>query len=400
MASQSIYSTRIPRNNRRARHEAFGVGDSVSFAESSWAPKWRRLLEGTHDISGSGCASAPSDFVNCDRLMRGMLNRISTENASILLPLDLDIRHDSTGSTDVAHSSDWPDWFVGRLAAHMVNFYLYVVRTNRCARAISLYGSDNVLAEYLKAVGPIFSRKPRALVAIVGLAGHLLGWPELCWPTTRLLLLASRNDRDRMSLPGHSLGRLPPDIIRGRILRFIAPPGVPSVSHALGPKSLGIEREDQLSLEALCIVCQCGERQKDVVNVLAHLVHFAPASVWPWLSSAVFALVEAALMDAEVQENDVQVYIVATLLVAIVKREEKDRGVLAEDEEEKEKDKTRDDSYGENVYQHPCMRNLKLIRNLAARLACISHTKLSRSVVARAYEAIILARESDSSVAA
>ena len=44
---------------------------------------------------------------------------------------------------------------------------------------------------------------------------RLLKWYDLCWPTTRLVLLAAREPREKTQLPGHSLGRLPAEVIKG-----------------------------------------------------------------------------------------------------------------------------------------------------------------------------------------
>lgn len=69
--------------------------------------------------------------------------------------------------------------------------------------------------EYLDAVAPLLARSPRLVLALVAWMARLLKWYDLCWPTTRLVLLAAREPREKTQLPGHSLGRLPAEVIKG-----------------------------------------------------------------------------------------------------------------------------------------------------------------------------------------
>lgn len=43
---------------------------------------------------------------------------------------------------------------------------------------------------------------------------------DLCWPTSRLLLLAARERRDKSQLPSHCLGRLPAEVLLFTWLRL------------------------------------------------------------------------------------------------------------------------------------------------------------------------------------
>lgn len=96
----------------------------------SWAPKWRRVARG-HDV------------LEFDRVVRGMLNRISTENARLILPLEPQLRG--------AEAGDCPLWWAARCAALMLNHYIRVIHTNRCARGLAMRSTDNVLPEYIDA---------------------------------------------------------------------------------------------------------------------------------------------------------------------------------------------------------------------------------------------------------
>lgn len=275
-----------------ARHVS-GLGRSRSRHTDDgrhWAPRWRQLLE---------AEGPPQDYDEFDRTVRGMLNRISTENARRLLPLE------PLGDAE----EDCAPWWSGRFAALMLSSYLQVIHTNRCARGLAMRSVDNVLPEYLDAVSPLLARSPGLVDALVAWLARLLRWHDLHWPTSRLVILASREERERETLPEHSLGRLPPELVRGRILSFLAPPDwhtsrIPD------------------DCAGLCVGWDSPEGQKDVIAVLAHLLMFAPAPAWPSLSSFAFALAEAALAgDGNCDEG--RVYLAASIIVTVAQRMER-----------------------------------------------------------------------------
>merc|ERR1719210_292417 len=94
---------------RRGRRDARDDGQH-------WAPKWRRLVTSAQE-GGSG---PPSSYEEFDRTVRGMLNRISTENNFRLLPLDLNLRAPVVDNGD----NDSPAWWAARFAALMLTSYL------------------------------------------------------------------------------------------------------------------------------------------------------------------------------------------------------------------------------------------------------------------------------------
>ena len=71
--------------------------------------------------------------------------------------------------------------------------------------------------EYLDAVAPLLARSPRLVTSLVAWVARLLKWYDLCWPTSRLLLLAAREPREKSQLPSYSLGRLPSEVIKGHL---------------------------------------------------------------------------------------------------------------------------------------------------------------------------------------
>jgi len=261
-------------------------------ARSHWAPKWRRLL--------TAKGAAPKDFTEFDRTVRGMLNRISTENACRLLPLDPCLR-----GAEMA-AGDSPPWWAARFAALMLSSYLQVIHTNRCARGLAFRSADNVLPEYLDAVAPLLVQSPRLVTAVMAWFARLLSWHDLCWPTTRLLLLAAREDRNREALPSHSLGRLPSELITGRVLSFLRPPPSPAVEGFLESWLPTFNWSGDESDE------------RDTVSVLVHLIMFAPSALWPRVSAFSFSLAEAALSYPVCEEG--QIYIAASILTTISMR--------------------------------------------------------------------------------
>lgn len=269
-----------------------------------WGPKWRRLVMSP---CGSGNAGPPSDFSEFDRVVRGMLNRISSENARWLLPLEPVLR-----GAGPASASDCPAWWAARCAALMLNHYLQVIHTNRCARGLAMRSNDNVLPEYLDAVGPLLARSPELVKKLVAWVARLLNWQDLCWPVTRLLLLAAREPRERSALPPHSLGRLPPEVVRKRILAFLVPPALPKSAAAQDP---GVP----------AMLCACWgdvDGKKDVVAVLAHLLLFTPEAAWSQLAASAFAMAEVALQGPAGAEEE-KVYLAAAVVVSIAQRLEK-----------------------------------------------------------------------------
>lgn len=260
-----------------------------------WAPKWRRL------VSAKG--GAPEDYTEFDRTVRGVLNRVSRENASRILPLEPSLR-----GAEAAAGGDCPAWWAARFAALMLGSYVQAIRSNRHARGLAMRSADNVLPGYLDAVAPLLVKSPRLVTALLAGFARLLHWEDLCWPTARLLLLAAREERDRETLPCHALGRLPPDIVEGRILGFLVPPRAPIVEGLVSgpPKAVGgtLGSEDS---------------ERDVVAVLAHVIMFSPLAIWPRLSAFAFSLVEAALAASErCQEREV--YLAASILLTLAQR--------------------------------------------------------------------------------
>lgn len=275
----------VPFSRRRLRY-----GSSARSEERSWAPKWRRLV------------AERTDFEEFDRVVRGMLNRISTENARLILPLEPTLRG--------AEGGDCPPWWAARCAALMLNHYIQVIHTSRCARGLAMRSTDNVLPEYLDAVAPLLARSPRLVTALVAWVARLLKWYDLCWPTTRLLLLAAKEPREKHQLPSHALGRLPSEVIKGRILSFLMPPTLPASASST---DLGVPM-------ALCSCWSDPDGQKDVVAVLAHLLLFTPAIAFPRLSACALAMAEAALHD---DGSDERIYLAAAVVVSVSQRLQK-----------------------------------------------------------------------------
>jgi len=269
---------------------------SLGDAESSWAPKWRRVALRPPD-------SESPDFEEFDRVVRGMLNRISTENARLILPLEPHLRGASA-------ADDCPAWWAARCAALMLNHYIQVIHTSRCARGLAMRSTDNVLPEYLDAVAPLLARSPRLVTSLVAWVARLLKWYDLCWPTSRLLLLAAREPREKSQLPSYSLGRLPSEVIKGRILTFLMPPLLP---WSAASQDLGVPA-------ALCSCWSDPDGQKDVVAVLAHLLLFTPAVAFPRLSACALAMAEAALQQTQGEDK---IYLAAAVVVSVSQRLQK-----------------------------------------------------------------------------
>jgi len=150
--------------------------------------------------------------------------------------------------------------------------------------------------------------KPLVASLLAWLA-KLLQWPDLCWNTTRLLLLAAREERERANLPLHSLGRLPPELLRGRILGFLQPPGLPAEACLEdGPLMMPYWTSE--------------DGQKDVVAVLAHLLMFSHTAIWPRVSAFAFALAEdCLLLDCKCRER--RVYLAWCIVVTAAQRLER-----------------------------------------------------------------------------
>lgn len=270
-----------------------------------WAPRWRRLLPAK--------GTAPKDYREFDRTVRGMLNRISIENANRMLPLEPSLR-----GAELA-ADDSPPWWAARFAALMLSSYLQVIHTNRYARGLVMRSSDNVLPGYLDAMSPLLVKSPRLVTAVMAWLARLLHWHDLRWMTTRLLILASRETRDYNSLPEHALGRLPPEIIRVRILSFLVPVRAPDNS-AAGVLLQNVPKNSSWSTE---------EVEMDAVSVLAHLIMFSPLAIWRRLSAFSFSLVEAALIVAPERQ---QVYLAASVLASLAQRIEGRLGCAGSEE--------------------------------------------------------------------
>lgn len=269
-----------------------------------WAPRWQRLLPAR--------GMPPKDYKEFDRTVRGMLNRISPENAGRILPLEPSLR----GA--VLTADDSPPWWAARFAALMLSSYMQVIHTNRSARGLVLENSDNVLPGYLDAVAPLLVRSPQLVTAVMGWFARLLRWHDLRWMTTRLLLLAAREDRDYERLPAHALGRLPPELIKGRILSFLVPMRVPaSVVLPQGNFDISI-----LPNEAV---------EMDAVSVLAHIIVFSPLAIWRRLSAFGFSLVEATLVDSK-RNQESEVFLAASVLSSLAQRIEARIGCASRDE--------------------------------------------------------------------
>jgi len=299
----------------RRRPQAESGGGEPPLAH--WGPKWRRLLATEREV--------PGDLGPFDRTVRGMLNRISRENAFRILPL---------GPGLLAEA---PAWCHARFAALMLNSYLQVIHTNRHARGLAMRSSDNVLPGYLDAMAPLLLSSPQLVTALLAWLARLLRWHGLCWPSTRLLLLAAREKRERDTLPGHSLGRLPADLIRGRILSFLLPPRAPAIQ---GPVD-----------ETVARILQHGEDEdRDVVALLAHFIMFSPHAIWPRVSAFGFSLVEAVLLNLNsCQEREV--YTAASVLATLAQRVEAGLGAA-----------------GSPEFARLCREDVRLIRRLADRL--------------------------------
>jgi hypothetical protein len=254
-----------------------------------------------------------------------MLNRISTENAFRILPLDPGLLAGA------------PAWCHARIAALMLSSYMRVIHTNRHARGLAMRSSDNVLPGYLDAMAPLFSSSPQLVTALLAWLARLLRWHDSCWPRTRLLLLAAGEKRERDTLPGYSLGRLPADLIRGRILGFLLPPRARAIQG--------------LADETVARILQHGEGEdRDVVAVLAHFIMFSPPTIWPRVSAFGFALVEAVLLNFDsCQEREV--YTATSVLATLAQRLEAGLGTASSPE-----------------FSQLCRKDVRLIRRLADRL--------------------------------
>eukprot|EP00747_Dinoflagellata_sp_TGD_P209291 gnl/TRDRNA2_/TRDRNA2_82680_c0_seq1.p1 gnl/TRDRNA2_/TRDRNA2_82680_c0~~gnl/TRDRNA2_/TRDRNA2_82680_c0_seq1.p1 ORF type:complete len:467 (-),score=67.59 gnl/TRDRNA2_/TRDRNA2_82680_c0_seq1:197-1597(-) len=330
-----VVTVPTPRLSRRRARICSGSGDEDTHASSThWPAKWRRLL--------TNFGTPPKDFTEFDRTVRGMLNRISAENATRILPLEPSLRGAMPPAT-----GDCPPWWAVRFAALMLSSYVQVIHTNRFARGLVLRSADNVLPEYLDAVAPLLVRSPRLVTALLDWLAHLLRWHDMAWPTTRLLLLATRQEqrqrqplvsasrplhsqrsagatflpRPRVNeLPLHSLGRLPPELVRVRILGFLLPPRMPVVERML--------LQDPSSPSS---IFRWSGDQRDVVAVLVHLIMFVPSQLWPRISAFSFALAEAALRGPSCDQDvgaaadacnpwEDRVYLAASLLATIAQR--------------------------------------------------------------------------------
>lgn len=269
-----------------------------------WAPRWRRLLRTR--------GRAPVDYKEFDRTVRGMLNRISIKNASRILPLEPSLR----GAEFPARDS--PPWWTTRFAGLMLNSYMQVIHTNRYARGLIVQSAENVLPGYLDAVGPLLVRSPQLVSAVMGWFARLLHWHDLRWMTTRLLLLAAREDCRSQALPPHALSRLPAEIIRGRILSFLVPSRTPATGELLqGAFDMSNRPKEEVEMDA--------------VSVLAHIIVFSPLAIWRQLSAFGFSLVEATLVDTK-KNQEQQVYLAASVLSSLAQRIEARMGCAGKDE--------------------------------------------------------------------
>lgn len=269
-----------------------------------WAMTWRRLLRSTTE-EGMG---PPGSFEEFDRTVRGMLNRISKRNACRLLPLDPSLR--SSGPED--GSGDSPAWWASRFAGLMLASFLQVIHTNRCARGLAMRSADNVLPAYLDAVAPLLARSPRLVDALIAWLARLLRLQDLGWPVARLVHLAAREQRERATLPPQSLGRLPAELLKRRLLPLLLPPGLP-------PAACQLPRLGGEAPAALCGCWDSQEGQRDAAAVLAHLLQFAPGAAWLRLSAFAFSTAEAALAAAG-RGDEERLYLGATILVAVAQR--------------------------------------------------------------------------------
>eukprot|EP00425_Heterocapsa_triquetra_P045342 CAMPEP_0195089316 /NCGR_PEP_ID=MMETSP0448-20130528/28633_1 /TAXON_ID=66468 /ORGANISM="Heterocapsa triquestra, Strain CCMP 448" /LENGTH=275 /DNA_ID=CAMNT_0040123039 /DNA_START=10 /DNA_END=837 /DNA_ORIENTATION=+ len=193
---------------------------------------------------------------------------------------------------------------------------------------------------------------------------RLLHWHDLCWPTTRLLLLAAREERDRDTLPRGSLGLLPADLIEGRILSYLLPPRAPAVEGVFmaqarpkPPRILARARPSSAPAQPLRMAAGYPDSQlgaepqrergspkgssvvpdpvgniageeRDVIAVLAHFIMFAPPSIWPRLSAFGFALAETVLANLSAcQEREV--YLAASVLATLAQRIEEGASIEA-----------------------------------------------------------------------
>mmetsp|Transcript_16652 Transcript_16652/g.35242 ORF Transcript_16652/g.35242 Transcript_16652/m.35242 type:complete len:378 (+) Transcript_16652:127-1260(+) len=298
------------RTSRRCGPTRLGVASDRALAH--WAPKWRRLLPAQ--------GVAPTDYTEFDRTVRGMLNRISVENACRILPLEPSLR-----GAELA-SGDCPAWWAARFAALMLSSYLQVIHTNRHARGVvaqQFGAADNMLPGFISAAGPLFVRSPRLFTALLAWLAELLRWRELCWPTARLLLLAASEDQVREALPLHSLAHLPAELIRGRILGFLVPPRAPAVESLLDGGALAAFVGPLVGSGAGFGSGSRGEDdERDVVALLAHLVMFAPRATWPRVSAFAFCLGEGVLASPRAGEGERGLYLAASVLAALAQRVE------------------------------------------------------------------------------
>lgn len=291
-------------SHRAYQHQCATLEASEDKRLVQWAPRWQRLLPAR--------GRAPKDYEEFDRTVRGMLNRISQKNALKILPLEPSLR----GAEMTTEDS--PPWWAARFAALMLSSYMQVIYTNRFARGLVMRSAENVLPGYLEAVGPLLVRSPRLVSAVMGWFAGLLRWHELRWMTTRLLLLAAREERASEALPAQALSRLPAELIRGRILSFLVPVRVPA-SGVLLPASIDMSSRPKEEVEM------------DAVSVLAHIIVFSPLAIWRKVSAFGFSLVEATLMDARTNHEQ-GVYLAASVLSSLAQRIEARIGCAGREE--------------------------------------------------------------------
>lgn len=298
------------RRRRRVRIAPENQGEEIVDDRLLWAPKWRRLLS----------VEQPADFVDFDRTVRGMLNRISTVNAARILPLEPGLR--MVPGCDLG--GDCPPWWAARFSALMLNSYLEVIHTNRAARGIAKRSADNVLPEYVDAVAPLLQRSPRLVASLMAWLARALRWEELTWPTARLLWLAAKDPRavaeDAGShAPAHALCRLPPELVRGRILSFLRPTPIPAVEDML----------NQGMCAAALAHCDDDAGFMDATAVLAHVVAFTPASLWPGMLAFSLELAQVSVSSTTANVSfptgESKIFLAATLLVTVAHRLDSER---------------------------------------------------------------------------
>lgn len=294
--------------HRRGPHDAVDEG-------RQWAAAWQRVLASAVE-GGSG---PPGNFEEFDRTVRAMLNRISRENACRLLPLDPCLRS-TRQSGSSGDDVDSPLWWASRFAALMLATYMQAVHTNRCARALATRSADNVLPAYLDAISPLLARSPRLVDALTGWMAGLLDLHDLYWPTARLVLLAAQ-DHDRAELEPRSLGRLPAELLQGRIMQFLVPPALLGRSATAATRTAAGGGAAAAAPRVPSTLCGCwssDDGRKDAVAVFAHLLLFAPAAAWPQLSAFAFSVTEAVLCRGQHHERDL--FLGASVVSAVAHR--------------------------------------------------------------------------------